>query len=338
MRRIGEIYLEWPFYGSRKLCESLRNEGTVVNRKHMQRLMRLMGLESVAPKPDTSKPHPEHPVFLYLGHYPAESVVADGHHVHPDGTRLRVLGGHHRLVQSPRPRVAPVQTRCRVGVVWGEGHAAGLRLLDVRAAGFVGAIGDARSIGGGLLAIDGTGRERDAAACGVRFEPRTGGARRRGFAASFVRRNQRCTQAVGAQRRLAVHALPEAHCRVRRQLATRVGRRKVAEATVVGRRRGGRAKALQLPAVVVPITRRERRSRHDHGHHSKVARSSARVRYARAILRNDVVDRVLARRLIQALVGVGRPNRVAVGAELVNLPPPPVVKASGPAANALTTG
>jgi len=66
MRRIDEIHLEWPFYGSRKLCESLRNEGTVVNRKRMQRLMRLMGLESVAPKPDTSKPHPEHPVFPYL--------------------------------------------------------------------------------------------------------------------------------------------------------------------------------------------------------------------------------------------------------------------------------
>ena len=32
----------------------------------MQRLMRVMGLESVAPKPDTSKPHPEHPVYPYL--------------------------------------------------------------------------------------------------------------------------------------------------------------------------------------------------------------------------------------------------------------------------------
>jgi putative transposase len=66
MRRIDEIHLKWPFYGSRKLCETLRNEGTVVNRKRMQRLMRLMGLESVAPKPDTSKPHPEHPVYPYL--------------------------------------------------------------------------------------------------------------------------------------------------------------------------------------------------------------------------------------------------------------------------------
>lgn len=66
MRRIDELHLLWPFYGSRKLCEALRSEGVHVNRKHMQRLMRVMGLESVAPKPDTSKPHPEHPVFPYL--------------------------------------------------------------------------------------------------------------------------------------------------------------------------------------------------------------------------------------------------------------------------------
>ncbi len=37
-----------------------------VNRKRMKRIMRVMGLESVAPKPDTSEPHPEHPVFPYL--------------------------------------------------------------------------------------------------------------------------------------------------------------------------------------------------------------------------------------------------------------------------------
>ena len=66
MRRIDEIHLKWPFYGSRKLCEALRTEGLSVNRKHMQRLMRLMGLESVAPKPNTSKPAPEHPVYPYL--------------------------------------------------------------------------------------------------------------------------------------------------------------------------------------------------------------------------------------------------------------------------------
>lgn len=66
MRRIDEIHLKWPFYGSRKLCEVLRAEGTTVNRKRMKRLMLVMGLESVAPKPGTSEPHPEHPVFPYL--------------------------------------------------------------------------------------------------------------------------------------------------------------------------------------------------------------------------------------------------------------------------------
>lgn len=66
MRRIDVIHLKWAFYGARKLCEVLRAEGTSVTRKRMQRIMRVMGLESVAPKPGTSEPHPEHPVFPYL--------------------------------------------------------------------------------------------------------------------------------------------------------------------------------------------------------------------------------------------------------------------------------
>ena len=66
MRRIDELHLKYPFYGSRKHGEALRAQGLVANRKHVQRLMRLMGLESVAPKPSTSKPAPEHPVYPYL--------------------------------------------------------------------------------------------------------------------------------------------------------------------------------------------------------------------------------------------------------------------------------
>lgn len=66
MRRIDELHLRWPFYGSRKLCHALLAEGVQVNRKHMQRLMRLMGLESIAPKRKTSEPKPEHPVYPYL--------------------------------------------------------------------------------------------------------------------------------------------------------------------------------------------------------------------------------------------------------------------------------
>ena len=66
MRRIDELHLRWPFYGSRKLCAALHAEGVGVNRKHMQRLMTLMGLVSVAPKPRTSEPASEHPVYPYL--------------------------------------------------------------------------------------------------------------------------------------------------------------------------------------------------------------------------------------------------------------------------------
>jgi len=66
MRRIDEMHLKWPFYGSRKLALELRKEGHDVNRKRVQRLMRLMDLVAMVPKPNTSKPAPEHPVFPYL--------------------------------------------------------------------------------------------------------------------------------------------------------------------------------------------------------------------------------------------------------------------------------
>ena len=66
MRRIDEMHLEFPFYGSRSIARELRERGFRVNRKRVQRLMRVMGLESVAPKPNTSKPNEEHPVYPYL--------------------------------------------------------------------------------------------------------------------------------------------------------------------------------------------------------------------------------------------------------------------------------
>jgi len=66
MRRIDEIHLKFPFFGSRSIARELGKKGERVNRKRVQRLMRLMGLESVAPKPNTSKPNEEHPVYPYL--------------------------------------------------------------------------------------------------------------------------------------------------------------------------------------------------------------------------------------------------------------------------------
>ncbi len=48
MKRIDELYLAMPFYGSRKMVEALRAEGRLVNRKRVRRLMRLMGLVALA--------------------------------------------------------------------------------------------------------------------------------------------------------------------------------------------------------------------------------------------------------------------------------------------------
>jgi putative transposase len=52
MRLIYEEFLKHPFYGSRKMTAYLNRKGIAVNHKRIQRLMRLMGLESVAPKPN----------------------------------------------------------------------------------------------------------------------------------------------------------------------------------------------------------------------------------------------------------------------------------------------
>ena len=66
MRVIDEEFLRHPFYGSRKMRDYLNRRGFSVNRKRVQRLMRLMGIESVAPKPNTSSPRKEHKVYPYL--------------------------------------------------------------------------------------------------------------------------------------------------------------------------------------------------------------------------------------------------------------------------------
>jgi putative transposase len=66
MRRLDELHLEHPVYGSRKLAVSLRREGLVINRKRVVRLLRLMGIEAIYAKPGTSLPAPGHQIYPYL--------------------------------------------------------------------------------------------------------------------------------------------------------------------------------------------------------------------------------------------------------------------------------
>lgn len=67
MRLIDEQYLRTPFYGYLKMTEYLRQQQNYqVNPKRVYRLMQLMGLRAVAPRPHTSQRHSDHKIYPYL--------------------------------------------------------------------------------------------------------------------------------------------------------------------------------------------------------------------------------------------------------------------------------
>ena len=64
---IDAEYTRHPFLGGRKIRQYLRGLlGHKINRKRVQRLMRILGLAGMAPGPDTSRPHPQHKIYPYL--------------------------------------------------------------------------------------------------------------------------------------------------------------------------------------------------------------------------------------------------------------------------------
>jgi putative transposase len=66
MRLLDQQYTRTPFYGGRKMVEWLDTQGFRVNRKRVSRLMDLMGIEAVYPKPKLSQPGDGHKVYPYL--------------------------------------------------------------------------------------------------------------------------------------------------------------------------------------------------------------------------------------------------------------------------------
>jgi putative transposase len=66
MALIDRQYLARPYYGSRRMAAWLATQGHVVNRKRVQRLMRLAGLVAIYQRPNTSKPAPAHKIYPYL--------------------------------------------------------------------------------------------------------------------------------------------------------------------------------------------------------------------------------------------------------------------------------
>jgi putative transposase len=66
MELIDKEYTDHPFYGSRRMTAVLNSQGHTVNRKRVQRLMGLMGLEAIYTKPKLSIPGQGHKIFPYL--------------------------------------------------------------------------------------------------------------------------------------------------------------------------------------------------------------------------------------------------------------------------------
>jgi putative transposase len=93
---IDEEYTRHPFFGSRKMVVALRSMGHNVNRKRVQRLMRLLGLSGMAPRPNTSTPHPQHKVYPYL--LRGVNVSRPNHVWSTDITYIRLANGFVYLV------------------------------------------------------------------------------------------------------------------------------------------------------------------------------------------------------------------------------------------------
>lgn len=104
MKLLDELYTRTPFYGVSRMTVWLRRQDYQVNRKRVARLMRLMGLQAIYPKPNMSRKRHDHKIYPYL--------LRDVEIVHPDQvwstdiTYIRMKGGfevsnrNHRLVQS----------------------------------------------------------------------------------------------------------------------------------------------------------------------------------------------------------------------------------------------
>jgi putative transposase len=66
MRLLDELHLEHPVYGSRRLTVLLHRWGHEVNRKRVQRLLQLMGIEAIYPRRKVQSPGEAHEIFPYL--------------------------------------------------------------------------------------------------------------------------------------------------------------------------------------------------------------------------------------------------------------------------------
>lgn len=108
MRKIDEIYLEFSSYGSRQITAYLRKEGNIVNRKRIQRLMRLMGIQAIYPKPKKKGINQEVIKYPYLL---KDVIIKHPNHAWgSDITYIPMKGGFLYLVA-----IIDLHSRCVLG-------------------------------------------------------------------------------------------------------------------------------------------------------------------------------------------------------------------------------
>jgi len=96
LNAMDEIFTEEPTYGARRMMAELRRRGYGISRQTAGEYMKLLGLEAVYPKPNLSKPHPEHKVYPYLLR---EIKASYPNHIWgTDITYIRINGGFMYLV------------------------------------------------------------------------------------------------------------------------------------------------------------------------------------------------------------------------------------------------
>ena len=94
--RIDALFTACPFYGSRRITLLLQEEGFAIGRDAVRQFMREMGLEALYPKPNLSKPSPEHKIYPYL--LRGVQSAYPNHIWGSDITYIRLVGGGMYLV------------------------------------------------------------------------------------------------------------------------------------------------------------------------------------------------------------------------------------------------
>lgn len=66
LKVVDEVYTKYPFFGARQMSSYLKRQGLEVGRKRIGKAYKILGLESLSPKPKLSIPNKEHLIYPYL--------------------------------------------------------------------------------------------------------------------------------------------------------------------------------------------------------------------------------------------------------------------------------